>query len=68
MVVNRAGLGDDGVANYCAAEGVSILAEIPDDRGIAEAYSRGRTVFEAMEEYRPVFRGLLEKILQGARQ
>jgi len=66
VVVNRAGVGDDRVAEYCAAEGVSILAELPDDRRIAEAYSRGQTVFEALEDYRAVFGELLATIVQRA--
>ena len=68
VVINRAGLGDDRVTQYCSAESIDVLTEIPDDRRIAEAYSRGRIVFEALREYRPVFRELLEEIMQRARQ
>ena len=32
VVINRAGAGDGRVHDYCAAEGLEILAEIPDDR------------------------------------
>ncbi len=42
VVINRAGSGDDRVHEYCAAEGIDVLLEIPDDRRIAEAYARGR--------------------------
>jgi MinD superfamily P-loop ATPase len=49
VVVNRAGIGDSGVSDFCAAEDVDILLEIPDDRRIAEACSRGE-VFSAVDE------------------
>jgi MinD superfamily P-loop ATPase len=41
VVINRAGIGDRAVNTYCAAEGIPVLAEIPDDRRVAEAYARG---------------------------
>jgi MinD superfamily P-loop ATPase len=48
VVVNRAGIGDSRVNDYCSAEDVPILMEIPDDRRIAEACSRGE-VFAASD-------------------
>lgn len=47
VVINRAGIGDSRVDDFCTAEGVPILLEIPDDRRIAEACSRGQ-VFSAI--------------------
>lgn len=41
VVVNRSGIGDSRVADYCASEGLTVHAVIPDDRRIAEAYARG---------------------------
>jgi MinD superfamily P-loop ATPase len=49
VVVNRAGIGDSRVNEFCAAEGIPILLEIPDNRRIAEACSRGE-VFSAVDE------------------
>jgi MinD superfamily P-loop ATPase len=40
-----------------------ILAEIPDDRRIAEAYSRGELIVEALPEYRGLFQSLIEKTI-----
>ncbi|MDX2438617.1 MAG: ATP-binding protein [Acidobacteriota bacterium] len=62
VVINRAGSGDDRVHDYCAAEGLEILLEIPDDRRIAEAYSRGRTLVGSVPEVRPLFLSLAEQI------
>lgn len=43
-VINRAGLGDDQVENFCKEKNLPILAQIPFDRRIAEAYSRGEKI------------------------
>ncbi len=67
VVVNRAGIGDGRVADYCRAEAVDILAEIPDDRRVAEAYSRGELACEALPEYHDVFVNLLAKVRATAR-
>lgn len=58
VVVNRAGAGDDRVRRYCADEGVPVLLEIPDDRRIAEAYSRGELIVDAVPGYRVDFERL----------
>lgn len=55
VVINREGVGDRGVEDYCAAEGIPILMRIPLDRRIAEAYSEGVTMVEALPEYRAKF-------------
>jgi MinD superfamily P-loop ATPase len=61
VVINRADGGDRGVQGYCREEGIRILQEIPDERRIAEAYSRGFPAVEAL----PGIRGLFENL--GAR-
>lgn len=65
VVVNRMGVGDMRVHDYCQEEGISLLLEIPDDRRIAEVYSRGELIVESLPEYRELFRGLLVKVLNG---
>jgi MinD superfamily P-loop ATPase len=52
VVVNRDGVGDRGVDAYCAAEGIPILMRIPLDRRIAEAYSEGVPLVQALPAYR----------------
>ena len=61
VVVNRVGIGDDRVHLYCEEEKIQILSEIPDDRRIAEEYSRGNLIVDALPEYRSLF----EKIFLG---
>ena len=62
VVINRADLGDQAVRSYCNSAGIGILAEIPDDRRIAEAYSRGAVACEALPSYSRAFETLLDKI------
>ncbi|MDI6711513.1 MAG: ATP-binding protein [Thermoanaerobacterales bacterium] len=42
IVVNRAEEDNDSAREFCRQRRVKILAEIPDDRRVAEAYSRGK--------------------------
>jgi MinD superfamily P-loop ATPase len=64
VVVNRAGAGDDRVHLFCKEEQIPILLELPDDRRIAEAYSRGKLIVDALPEYRRHFEKLLETLLE----
>ena len=62
VVINRADVGDARVRDYCAAEKIAVLLEIPDDRRIAEAYSRGQAIVEALPEMRDCFVLLMERV------
>jgi MinD superfamily P-loop ATPase len=62
VVVNRDGVGDSGVDDYCSAEGIPILMRIPLDRRIAEAISGGKSLVEALPDYRPQFLELYAQI------
>ena len=64
VVVNRMGIGDERVHDYCIEEGIPLLAEIPDDRRIAEAYSRGDIIVDVLPEYRQIFTGLWGRIVR----
>ncbi|MBS3733718.1 MAG: ATP-binding protein [Phycisphaerae bacterium] len=66
VVINRADVGDGETTDYCAAEGIDVLAELPDDRRVAEAYSRGEIACEAIPDYRDIYAQLLERITQEA--
>lgn len=68
VVVNREGVGDAGIDEYCAAEGIPILMRIRLDRRIAEAISEGTALVEALPEYVPGFRSLYRAITDHARR
>jgi len=62
VVINRAGSGDDRVTAYCGEEWISVLAQIPDDRRVAEAYSCGELAVDVLPDYQPLFKSLWLKI------
>lgn len=62
LVINRADMGDDGVKRYANKEDIPVLMEIPFQRQIAEAYSKGVPMVEAFPEWQAEFRTLYDKI------
>jgi MinD superfamily P-loop ATPase len=62
LVINRSDLGDDKVKAYANRENIPVLMEIPFDRRIAEAYSRGEMFVEVMPEWKAKFLELYEKV------
>jgi MinD superfamily P-loop ATPase len=62
VAINRNDIGDDGVMRYCQKEGIDVLLEIPNDRRIAESYSRGVMIIESIPEYSAKFLQLYERI------
>ena len=62
VILNRGGIGDSGVENYCKASDIPILLTIPLDREIAHWYSRGVTLTEAMPVWHESFLGLFDDI------
>lgn len=68
VVINRAGLGDDGVSRFCATHGLPVWAEIPHSRAVAEAYSRGEVAVLAVPELRQIFDDLVLHIRAAAQE
>ena len=62
VIINRAGVGNAGVEEYCAAEDLPLLLHIPQQRRIAEAYSRGETLVEALPEWTEPLQQVFEQI------
>jgi MinD superfamily P-loop ATPase len=62
VVINRAGLGDRSVHDYCRGNELPILAEIPLDRRLAEAYSNGQVLAEALPEMHRTSEALMQAL------
>lgn len=62
VVVNRSGIGDRGVFEYCKGENIPILLEIPFDRRIAELYSQGTPFLLEMPEWKDRFSSLFSGV------
>jgi MinD superfamily P-loop ATPase len=66
VVVNRAGLGDNKVYDYCREERIPLLLEIPYQRQIAELYSKGIPFSFEMPQWKEKFQVLYKKIVELA--
>ena len=52
VVINRDGIGNDDVLAFCKNSSIPVIARIPNDRRIAELYSRGELIFSKVPEVR----------------
>jgi MinD superfamily P-loop ATPase len=62
VVVNRILDEDSRISEYCLTEGLPLLLQIPDDRRIAEAYSRGQILTTVMPELQAQLATLPEQL------
>ncbi len=70
VIINRAGIGDDGVEKYCKREEIPILLEIPFDRQIAEPYARGVPFAKEMPEWHQRFKDMyihIERLIHNGK-
>ena len=62
VVLNRVGVGDKKVEEYCLRENIPILLTIPLDTRIASDYSRGIPLVEGIPQWREHFLELFDKV------
>lgn len=62
VIINRYGIGNMKVEEYCNSENLPILARIPMDRKIAEVLSEGIPLIHGHPEYGKVFLDILKRI------
>ena len=63
VVVNRSDIGTRAVQDHCRKTGMPILAEIPYQRDIAEAYAHGQVIVEAVPATQPLFESLASRVM-----
>jgi len=63
VIINRSDIGDRRVKDYCRIEDIPVLLEIRNNRAIAEAYSRGELLLDALNGYDSVFDNLVHGIM-----
>ncbi len=68
VVLNRAGVGDAGVEEYCRKENIPVLLTVPLDTEIARLYSRGIPLIEGMPEWKERFVALFDGIREIANE
>ena len=62
VVINRHGIGNEDVEEYCQAENIAVVMKLPDNRRIAEAYSSGKMIVDVLKEYRERFSKLCDDL------
>ncbi len=62
VIINRDGVGDSCVEDYCNKNNVKILEKIPDDIKIAKAYSNGTSIPEIYPEWKKRFLAIIDII------
>ena len=68
VVLNRAGVGDGKVEEYCLRENIPILLKIPLDTEIARLYSRGIPLVEGMPNWQEDFLELFDKVTESMKR
>lgn len=63
VVINCADIGNNDVKNYCTAEGIPVLLELPWNRYIAEGYSRGQPAVTILPDLKHDFQKMYAAIL-----
>ena len=61
VVLNRVGVGDAKVEEYCCKENIPVLLTIPLDTEIARLYSKGVPLVEGMPQWKGSFRKLFDR-------
>ena len=62
VIINRVGVGDETVEQYCHEQEIPILLKIPLDRNIAILYSKGIPLVEGIPRWHKAFLRLLQNI------
>ncbi|MDD4873816.1 MAG: ATP-binding protein [Dehalococcoidales bacterium] len=62
VIINRTGIGDAGVEDYCREEKILVLLTIPLDTEIARLYSRGVALVDGMPHWKSRFLQLYSDI------
>lgn len=62
VVINRDGIGNGTLEDYCIAEDLPVLLRIPFDRAIAEGTAKGQTLIDIDLSYSDIFLQVFERI------
>ena len=62
VFINRADIGTSETERYCEQRSVEILEQFPDNRAVAEAYSKGELASDALPEVRELYESLYDTL------
>ena len=52
VIINRYGIGDNGVEEYCKSENIPIITKIQNDKEVAKLYSKGKLIYNEIEHFK----------------
>jgi MinD superfamily P-loop ATPase len=52
VIINRYGIGDASVEEYCQKEGIPIITKVNNDKEVAKLYSQGELIYEKIEHFK----------------
>lgn len=64
VAINRYGMGNEEVEEYCKNENIDIIAKIPFMKDIAKLYSKGELIYNKVDEFRESLKGILNYVQQ----
>ena len=65
VIINRTGIGDSGVEQYCEEVGLQIFMQIPLEREIGQGIAQGKSLLEIKPEYENRFLELHLQIIES---
>ncbi len=68
VIINKDGVGDGRVVNYCEEENISVILKISYDKEIARLYSQGKPFVTEMPEWRERFREMYESVCRKVKK
>lgn len=63
IVINRFGIGNNDVINYCELNNIPVIAKIPNSRKIAELYSNGKLLYKELPEVKKELQKIIDHII-----
>jgi len=52
VIINRHGIGDASVEEYCAKEGIPIITKVKNDKEVAKLYSQGELIYNKVAHFK----------------
>lgn len=52
VIINRHGIGNNIVEEYCAKEQIPIIAKVKNDRAVAQCYAKGELIYPQIEHFK----------------
>lgn len=63
VVINRYGIGNEDTVDYCNKNDINVIARIPNNRMVAEMYSKGDLIYNEIPEFKRELKKIIEYIM-----